>query len=78
MSIPNIKKLRLLGSMERVYPFPWYIAEQALTKDLKPILGENMTETLILLQKDTLQMFYDLDDFDRMGKAVLKKNYPRT
>jgi phosphohistidine swiveling domain-containing protein len=65
--------LKFIADRDKMYPYPFYIADLALMLDMEPLAGQNLTMSLNILEKDRIYMHYDVDSIDAMGMALLDR-----
>lgn len=68
------KKLKEVFNRNKIYPFPWYLAEQCLTKDIKNIFGIKIQETILECKnKDNTFGYFCMDEMEKIGKFFFDK-----
>ena len=65
--------LKFFLDRDKMYPYPFYIADLALMLDMQPIAGQNLTKSFCIFEKNRIYMHYDVDSIDGMGAALLDK-----
>lgn len=59
--------------MQRIYLYPWYIADLSATKNMKKIIGLNVKETLMMQKNGSMTFYYDQTSSRQISKALLNK-----
>jgi len=65
--------LKFFLDRDKMFPYPFYIADLALMLDMQPIAGQNLTKSFCVFEKNRIYMHYDVDSIDGMGLALLDK-----
>ncbi|MHB8830734.1 MAG: PEP-utilizing enzyme [Patescibacteria group bacterium] len=65
--------LKFFLDRDKMYPYPFYIADLALMLDMQPIAGQNLTKSFCVFERNRIYMHYDVDSIDGMGLALLDK-----
>ncbi|MFA6099729.1 MAG: hypothetical protein WC750_02485 [Patescibacteria group bacterium] len=65
--------LKFFVDRDKMFPYPFYIADLALMLDMQPIAGQNLTKSFCVFEKNRIYMHYDVDSIDGMGLALMDK-----
>jgi len=66
-------KWRQLSNRQRMSPFPNYMSMEAITQEMKKIVGVAYCHIILIFEKNNVYVFVDTDDYKRVGEKVFKK-----
>ncbi len=66
-------KLKFFVDRDKMFPYPFYIADLALMLDMQPIAGQNLTMSFGIFEKNRIYMHYDTDAIAAMGQGLLER-----
>jgi len=65
--------LKALFNRDRFNLYPWYFADQCVTKDIKEIFGKKLNKIVLKFEKGRLSSYGDIEEFNEMGELLLNK-----
>ena len=65
--------LKLFFDRDKIYPYPWYFAEESLTKDVQEILGKKADKMVVEIKKGRIYSYVDMDEINEIGEFLFKK-----
>ena len=63
----------MLFDRDRLYPYPWYFADECLTKDIADIFGKKLDKIILELKDGHMKYYGDVDKFNEIGEFLLQK-----
>lgn len=64
---------QLIFERDKIYPYPWYFADEALTCDIKKIFGRKINKIILEFKDGRFYYYGDASEFDLMGEFLLEK-----
>jgi len=64
---------KLFFDRDNLTVYPWYFADQVITKDIKTILGRKVNRDFLKVVKKKGYMYGDVAEFDALGKLLLDR-----
>lgn len=64
---------KLVFDRDRIYLYPWYLAEQCLTEDIGKIFNKKIDKTILEFKEGHLYSYMDVEQFNDIGKFLFEK-----
>ncbi|OGZ26720.1 MAG: hypothetical protein A2365_02370 [Candidatus Nealsonbacteria bacterium RIFOXYB1_FULL_40_15] len=64
---------KLIFDRDRVYLFPWYFADEALTHDIADIFGKKVGRVILEFKNGRFYYYSSVDEYNAMGELLLEK-----
>jgi phosphoenolpyruvate synthase/pyruvate phosphate dikinase len=65
--------LKLLFDRDKIYPYPWYFAEQCVTGDIESVFGKKVSRTILEIRRGHIYSYVDIDSFNDIGEFLFNK-----
>ncbi len=66
-------RLKLIFDRDRMYLYPWVLAEQCLTDDIEKIFGKKIDKTLLEFRNSHLYSYLNISQFNEIGEFLFNK-----
>jgi len=71
--VNSSKKFVLFVDRDRLYLYPWYFADECLTKDIKKICGKKISQVILEFKKNHIFCYYIPEEMDKIGEILWRK-----
>ncbi len=73
MKTSSSKKFVLFVDRDRLYLYPWYFADECLTKDIKKICGKKISQIILEFKKNHIFYYHIPEEIDKIGEILWEK-----
>ncbi len=67
------KKFKIYFDRDRFYLYPWYFADECLTKDIEPAYGKKTSKIILEFKKGHVYYYGIAQELDELGKLLFNK-----
>jgi len=66
-------QFKMVFDRDRIYLYPWYLAEQCLTVDIEKIFGKKIDKTLLEFRNGHLYSYINISQFNEIGEFLFNE-----